>query len=118
MMGRKALRIVVALMALAGIAITGGYFYELYGRWNAGRVVSRTLSGYSRDAVPADVKFLLEAKNKERMAEALRAGFEVESMDNILWSHRSFEVWVRLANGLTLHCDLYHTPAWNLKCWE
>jgi hypothetical protein len=116
--GRKSLWIIASFVALAGIAIAGGCFYDMYGRRSASRVVSGTLAGYSISAVPADVKFVLEAKDKEQMIDALRAGFEVELMDNILWSNRSFEVKVRLANGSSLYCDLYHTPEWDLKCWE
>ena len=104
------------LIVLAAGTVIGGGLYDRYGRWSAERVVTRALEDFTRHERPHDVTLALDVPDPTRVAAALQVGFEVEILDNILWSYRSFEVSVRVSDGSSLHCDLYHTPQWKLTC--
>jgi hypothetical protein len=114
---RTATWIGASCLGLLVVAFVGGSVYDRYGRWSAKRVATCALEGFGRAAVPNDVDLELEAQNPEQVAAALRAGFKVDVVDNILWSFRSFELAVQVSDGSTLQCDLYHTPKWSLRCW-
>jgi hypothetical protein len=114
---RTAIWIGASFLGLFVIVFVGGSVYDKYGSWSAKRVATCALDGFSRHAVPNDIALEVEAPNPEQVAAALRAGFKVRVVDNILWSFRSFELAVQVSDGSTLHCDLYHTPKWSLRCW-
>jgi hypothetical protein len=114
---RTAIWIGASLLGILVLAFVGGSLNDTYGRWNAKRVVMRTLGGFSLHAVPNDVVLKLEVPNPDYVAAALRAGFRVDVVDNILWSFRSFEMAVRVSDGSNLRCDLYDAPKWSLRCW-